>query len=358
MKMYRMITLLLAIVILAVPSPGLAEEADKEKTDKKVHKVGEIQVTAPRENEGIVVAPSTTTINVEEYEMPGTPQNIVDILKDRATIDFRGQSDLVPSNDTIQMRGFDGRRFITAVDGLAIEKSGNGYSNYAVDYALLSLGDIEKIEIMPGPHSALYPGQSVGGIINLITKPPEKYPTLKPDVKVATSYRSYNTQNHNINVDGGVGSFIYGLGFQNYHTDGYLRHNETDIDTLSGRLGYILPSDGYISLSASHTDQDRESPVKNDPTRTDYNPDDPVVTATSYEPWQDPAMDKGARSYRLNYKQPTPIGIWTLGAYYNEEESERFSWGYIDRNDPAKGVQRNSSWDVKWDQWGEEFKTR
>jgi len=183
MKMYRMITVLLAIVILAVPSPCLAQDADEEEAEKKVHKVGEIQVTAPRESEGIVVAPSTTTINVEEYKIPGIPQNITDILKDQAIIDFRGTSDLVPSNDTIYMRGFTGKRFITAIDGLTVEKSGNGYGNYAVDYATLSLGPIEKIEIMPGPHSALYPGQSVGGIINLITKPPEKYPTLKPDVK-------------------------------------------------------------------------------------------------------------------------------------------------------------------------------
>lgn len=352
MKKIIMITVLLSIVLLAVPPLGLAREVDEEKAEKKVHKVGEIQVTAPRDNEGIVVAPSTTTINVEEYKIPGIPQNITDILKDQAIIDFRGTSDLVPSNDTIYMRGFDGRRFITAVDGLTIEKSGNGYSNYAVDYALLSLGQIEKVEIMPGPHSALYPGQSIGGVINLVTKRPEKYPTLKPDFKAAASYRSYNTQNHSVNADGGVRSFVYGLGFQNYHTDGYLRHNETDIDTLYGRLGYILPSDGYITLSTSHTDQDRESPVKNDPARSDYDPDDPVVTATSYEPWQEPVMDKEARSYRLNCKQPTPIGIWTLGAYYNEEESERFSWEYIDRTDPAKGVQRSSSWDVEWDQWG------
>ena len=345
-----MITILLAIVILAIPLPGLAEEADEEEAEKKVHKVGEIQVTAPRESEGIVVAPSTTTINVEEYKMPGTPQNIVDILKDRAIIDFRGTSDLVPGNDNIYMRGFHTKRFVTAIDGLTIEKSG-GNGNWDVDYAALPLGQIEKIEIMPGPHSALYPGQSIGGVINLITKTPEKYPTLKPDFKMATSYRSYNTQNHNVNMDGGVGSFIYGFGFQNYHTDGYLRHNETDIDTFSGRLGYILPSDGYISLSASHTDQNRENPVKNDPAGSDYDPDYPVVTTGSREPWQKPTGDKEAYSYRLNWKQPTPIGLWSIGGYYDEQSFERAYWQYKDKQDKAKGIERSLAF-RDWDQWG------
>ncbi|MCD4806442.1 MAG: hypothetical protein K8R13_02520, partial [Methanococcoides sp.] len=93
MKKFKMMTILLATVLIVVPRLCPAQE--------EVLKVGEIQVTAPREKESIVVAPSTTTINVEDYKMPGTPQNVTDILKDRAIIDFRGQSDLVPSNDTI-----------------------------------------------------------------------------------------------------------------------------------------------------------------------------------------------------------------------------------------------------------------
>ena len=353
MKKFRMITVLLAILILAIPRLGLAEEAGKEEAEKKeekVLKVGEIQVTAPREKEGIVVAPSTTTINVEEYKMPGTPQNIVDILKDRAIIDFRGQSDLVPGNDNIYMRGFHTKRFVTAINGLTIEKSG-GSGNWDVDYATLSLGQIEKIEIMPGPHSALYPGKSIGGVLNIIAKTPEKYPTLKPDFKVTTSYRSYNTQNHSVNVDGGVGSFIYGLGVENYHTDGYLRHNKTDIDTFSGRLGYILPSDGYISLSASYTDQDREQVVKNDPSEPGYKSIYPKTPKVSREEWQDPTVDKEAYSYRLSWKQPTPIGFWSIGAYYDGQSYEQAYWQYKDRQDKTKGIERSLRF-RDWDQWG------
>ena len=47
MKKFRMITVLLAIVILAIPRLGLAEEAGKEEAEKKeekVLKVGEIRV--------------------------------------------------------------------------------------------------------------------------------------------------------------------------------------------------------------------------------------------------------------------------------------------------------------------------
>jgi len=284
MKRFSMMAILLAIIVAGIPQLCKAEQ--------EVMKVGEIQVTAPREKKGIVVAPSTTTINVDEYKVLGTPQNVVDILKDRAIIDFRGETDLVPDDDTISMRGFSASRFGTAIDGLTIQKTGGRKSSHIVDYALLPTWLIEKIEIMPGPHSALYPGKSIGGVLNLITKTPKKYPTLKPDVNVTTSYQSYNTQNHNINLQGGVNSFIYDVGYQKYLTDGYLRNNEADIDTVFGRIGYILPSDGHITLSASFTDADREIAVNNDPADNDYDSDYPDVTSSSFDPIEQPTWDK------------------------------------------------------------------
>ncbi len=352
MKRFKVIfTILSAILILAVPQlckavAGHKKEAGKE--EEKIIKLKEIQVTAPKSEGDIVVTPSVTKINIEEYKIPGTPQNITDILKDRAIIDFRGESDLTPSNDTIQMRGFGGRRFITAIDDLTIEKSGFGYSNHAVDYALLSLGQIERIEIIPGPHSALHPGQSIGGVLNIITKKPKRYPTLKPDFKVKNSYRSYNTQNHSLDMDGGADSFIYGLGFHNYHTNGFLRHNETDINTFYSRLGWLLPSDGYISLSGTYTNQDRELTVNNDPNGSNYNHDDPDVTVAGYDPWQDPELDKEAYHWRLNYKQPSSIGLWSLGAYYNKENVDQFNW----EGDPNQAYRGFHSRDVVWGQVG------
>ncbi|MCD4811260.1 TonB-dependent receptor, partial [bacterium] len=265
-----------------------------------------------------------------------------DILKDQAIIDFRGKSDLVPDYDTIQMRGFDATRFVTAVDGLNIQTAG-GIGTTQVDYGTLPLGLIESIEILPGPHSALYLGTSEGGVVNLKTKTPERYTTLKPDFRVATSYRSYNTQNHSVNIDGGAGSFIYGLGFQNYHTDGYLRHNETDINNYSWRLGYILPNDAYISLNMTYTDRDKERVAKNDPILTDYKSHYPETPTASKEEWEDNTWDEEAESYRLNYRQPTPVGLWTLGAYYSKRDRDYSYLRYIDKKDKAKGLYRYHS---------------
>ncbi|MCD6272221.1 MAG: TonB-dependent receptor [Deltaproteobacteria bacterium] len=319
------------LIIIAIPSFSLAQE------EKEAIKLEQITVTAPGKKEGVTITPQSTIINVKEYKTPGAPQNIVDILKDRAIIDFRGQSDLIPGGSSpIYMRGFDSHRFTTSMDGLTIDygrSASHGTRSMVVDYATLPLGQIENIEIMPGPHSALYGGKSVGGVINLKTKTPERYTTLKPDFRVTTSYRSYNTQNHSVNADGGAGPFVYGLSYQYNHTNGYLRNNRAEIDNYFMRLGYILPSDGYISFDAAYTDKDRELTVKNAPGYVDYHNNYPKTSTASKWPWQKPKRHEEYSTYRLHYNQPTPIGLFTIGGYYRRDRSEM---RYFKKKDSTK----------------------
>jgi outer membrane cobalamin receptor len=308
----------------------------KEETEQKLLKLEEVRVTAPRQDEDIVVSPSTTTINVEEYKTTGTAKNVVDILKDRAIIDFRGQSDLVPEEDDVYMRGFDAHRFTTAMDGMTIDygrSAASGTRTMVVDFATLPIGQIESVEIMPGPHSALYGGKSMGGVINLKTKRPEKYTILKPDCRVTTSYGSYNTQNHSVSIDGGAGSFVYGLSYQHYRTDGYLRHNSTEIDNYSARFGYILPLDGYISFNVAYTDKDKEDVAKNEVGGVDYDSDYPETTTTTNYGWNDRKQDIYEYTYRLNYEQPSRIGLWNIGAYYGNQDWEN---SYFREKDTGK----------------------
>ncbi len=60
-------------------------------------------------------------------------------------------------------------------NGLATRPLGRG--NFNFDSA--NNFDIERIEIIKGPASALYPSHAFGGVINVITKKPPKRPTLR-----------------------------------------------------------------------------------------------------------------------------------------------------------------------------------
>ena len=117
--------------------------------------LGGVTVQAERLQDNIDITPGTITIHLEDYKKAGVPHTVLDILKDRAIIDYRGASDLAPTNDDIQMRGFGTRQFTTAVDGLSIQKLGGHWGFHFVDYSIIPMEQIESIEILPGPPQCL-----------------------------------------------------------------------------------------------------------------------------------------------------------------------------------------------------------
>jgi iron complex outermembrane receptor protein len=303
---------------------------------EKAYDLGKIQVSADGSKNEILHTPSGTFINVDAYKSPGVVQNIGDILKDNAIIDLRGASDLVPEPDGIYMRGFESRSFVTAIDGLQFQKSGGYWGFHFVDYALIPVSMIDTIEIIPGPHCSRFPGQAVGGVINVRTKEPKHHDTPEIGGDIAASYKSYETIDTKVNINGGTGNFDFGLAWQDYSTDGYLRNNDADISSISGRFGYRLPSDGFISAMASFARKDTGWIVKNDPSQPDYDSDYPDVSATSTTAAQSPTREKRPQYFNLKYNQPTPVGLLNLTAYYyyddqenhGKEASGRFKNGY------------------------------
>ncbi|MCI5212585.1 MAG: hypothetical protein D3910_28210, partial [Candidatus Electrothrix sp. ATG2] len=237
-------------------SPALAEEEQKDgkqHEQQQIKELEEIVVSADSGAQGIVLSPTDTVIKADQFDSIGAADTVDELLKHHTIIDFRAQSDLVPDDDSVTLRGFSSKRFVTAIDGLTIQKTGGRKSSHIVDFALLPTFLIDSIEILPGPHSALYDAKGIGGVLNMVTKRPKQRDTLKPDISLSTGIRSYNTQRHNITLEGGVQNLTYDLAYQKSSSDGFLRHHESNIDTFFSRLGYLLPDDGLITLSGSYT---------------------------------------------------------------------------------------------------------
>lgn len=320
--------LLLIASLLILLNFHICSARENNNQGAEMYQLQEIKVKGAKIKEEVLITPQSTTLNLEEYESPSSPQNILEILKQRPSIDFRKTSDLTPSEneDGVYMRGFDTRKFVTALDGLPIQKVGGYWGGHYMDFNLIPLEQIKSIEIIPGPHSALYPGKAIGGVLNIETKLPRRRETFKPNLEFETSYRSYNTQNHLISMNGGINSFNYNLSYRDYQTNGYLRNNEANLETVSGRIGYIFPSQGYVSLLASYTQEKYEVPVINDPSRSDYDSSYPTVEEeyASYTAANDPRREKEPYLIRLDAKQPTSLGTWELGIYKKYEDQKYY----------------------------------
>ncbi len=344
---------ILGLHLLLITGTLFADEktsTEAEHNEEKTYTIKPVIVKGYSEKD-----PSKNIISVKNKKTVVPAQNVMDLLKDQAILDYSGKSNLVPDDDTFLMRGFSSKRFTTAFDGMTYRKTGGRKSSHIVDYGLVPAWLVDRVEIIPGPHSALYPGKSIGGTVNFVSARPKGYDSCIPSVGASGSYGSYNTQNYNLNLQGGIRRFNYDLGYQNYRTDGFLRNSAANINTLYARLGYLFSNNGYITLSSCLSKADREIPVNNNPASADpkasYDDSYPVITGSEFNDWQKPTWDKKSDSYRLDGESSSPIGLLKVNWYFSRETRDRAYDEYINKKNPSEGT-RDGSWDTNWMQTG------
>jgi outer membrane receptor protein involved in Fe transport len=126
-------------------------------------------------------------INKETIEkLPA--QKIDDILSLNSGVNVVRPNGIYSMNPTVTLRGTSGDeqgRTLVLVDGVPQNRTDNG----GVNWNRFNLNDIEAIEILKGPGSSLYGNNSMGGVINIITKKP----SLGTQGQVGLNYGSFNT---------------------------------------------------------------------------------------------------------------------------------------------------------------------
>ncbi len=87
----------------------------------------------------------------------------------------------------IHINGLEGPYTLVLIDGMPI------VSGLSTVYGLSGIPNslIEQVEIVKGPASSLYGSEAVGGLINIITKTPDKAPKLFADIS-STSWLEHN----------------------------------------------------------------------------------------------------------------------------------------------------------------------
>ncbi|MEG2183777.1 MAG: TonB-dependent receptor [Cloacibacillus sp.] len=133
-------------------------------------KLPEEKIIAEAENEEdkLLLSPGTVTV-IKPQEMKGEQKNLPELLKQVPglhIIETRGRG----AYTTATVRGSDSSQVAVYVDGVLM----NLGSEAAVDLSTIPVEDVERIEVYRGYIPARFGGASMGGVINIITKKPEK----------------------------------------------------------------------------------------------------------------------------------------------------------------------------------------
>ena len=148
------------------PVPGVVQ-AGALKTEEVFE---ETVVTASKSAQSPLDAPNSTSIITEQDIRLSGITKIAELLRRLAGVDM---AEVTGSQSEVSLRGFNQRlsnKVLVLVDGRSVYVDLLG----ATLWGTLSIGveDIERIEVVRGPGSALYGADAFNGVINIITKPP------------------------------------------------------------------------------------------------------------------------------------------------------------------------------------------
>ncbi len=194
---------------------------------KDIQNISAVSVTANRTPKKIENTASRVDI-ISEKELNSYPSsNLDDLLQSVPNVYVNRSWGIFSKNSTLTMRGMDGyARVLVLFDGVPLNRTSGG----GINWHMIPVNQIEKIEVIKGPASALYGNNAMGGVINIISKRSKE----KLSGELSMFGGSYGTVGGRINLGGNYTQnqkgFFWSLNSFYRRGDGYIITPEEDRD--------------------------------------------------------------------------------------------------------------------------------
>ena len=173
-----------------------------------------ITVTATRQAESLKDVPANVQVITEKDIKLRNVQTASDAVA-MAT----GVSASNSVEGTVNLRGYSSKNILVLVDGQQMNTAWNG----DVDWNMIPVENIRKIEVVSGGQSALYGGRAVGGVINIMTKSEKRDGVHGSAV---AGYGSHATVKQAYAVHGKKDKLSWGTFYESKITNGWRDYNE------------------------------------------------------------------------------------------------------------------------------------
>lgn len=155
-----------------------------------------------------------TVIDAEQISR-SRGKDLSQLLNEQVGLVINGANSNPAKDKSVFLRGASGSYTLVLVDGIPVtDPSGVGG---AFDLRMLSLDQVERIEILKGSQSTLYGTDAVAGVINIITKQKGEKPV---EGFARLNYGSYGTIKANVGAAGRTELFNYHLAYSGFQTNG------------------------------------------------------------------------------------------------------------------------------------------
>ena len=190
---------------------------------------------------------SFTIITREEIEASGV-HDIVELLNQVASVKA--------SETSISLRGAPSKQVLVLLDGRPLNDPLTG----SVNLGMISVHNIEKIEICKGTGSVVYGGVATGGIIRITTRKITK----RPGGKMEFFYGRFDTQKHDLNYTQEIGSLGCLIAGSWNKTHGHRKNGDQDKKAGALKLSYQLKEESSLSYTLNYSRKESGSPGRID----------------------------------------------------------------------------------------------
>jgi iron complex outermembrane receptor protein/outer membrane receptor for ferrienterochelin and colicins len=222
----------LLVLFFLMVVPVCLVSAEEDNRQGQVFDLGDVLIMDKGDEINSIT--TTNTISSEDIEMQGV-HTVAEALELIPGVDVqtggKGQA-------TLKLRGFDQRDVRVLIDGVPAHEAYFG----SLDLDQIPVDSIAKIKVIKGASSVLYGPNTMGGVINIITKKGGE----KPYTSVTTSFGENNTQNYSVNHGATVKNFNYWISASHRTTDGFDLSGDFDPNNTRNGIGTDYNEDGGI----------------------------------------------------------------------------------------------------------------
>ncbi len=258
-RLFRKSLLTGIVVLLLLHSSVAFAETSNTPAQSDSTLMDTVVVTATRVETDLLSIPVSVSV-VGKKEIEDNPSPVVaDQFVHTPGVSFSAGKTGAGNNSMISIRGLEAGRVLYMIDGVRQnsifkEDMNKGLMNIAPD-------DIERIEVIKGPASALYGSDALGGVVNIITKKGGKGKPIGAKISMMGD-SSVTGIEPRLAVYGDLNGFSYRLSgsFMNANDrqlaqGGTADHSAYTSQSLSGQFGYAWDK-GSLNFTAQHYDSD------------------------------------------------------------------------------------------------------
>ena len=181
-----------------------------------------LPLVAQQQHETIVVTGTFDPMSLEEIDrairvLPARQNALVlntlsDLLRTDPSIDLRERAPGGVQAD-LSIRGASFGQTLVLLNGQRLNDAQSGHHNMDIP---VPLDSVSRIEVMRGSGSTMYGSDAAGGVINIVTEPPEGM-----EVRLRAAIGSYGTNQQRGSISGGIGHFSEQITFSRDFSTGF-----------------------------------------------------------------------------------------------------------------------------------------